>query len=210
MKNSMIGAVGVILLVLSAGATGEVVSLPLNCSGFYDINTPAWTYDFDLGVTFSDITNVSIDWSGEITAGLAVQLNPQTFEPIGDPFPNRAGVYSSFYLPFRSNKVLGGAITYPNSESFDTLSEISGIDWSDLLDGQGNINIGFTYYGSGVISLYTGWLEFGNVNLNDATLLVEGTIVPEPATLLFLSLGIFWIRAKRREQDAISKKFNDI
>ena len=65
------GVVGGIVLALAGLSAGDTIELPLTgCSGFYDVNTPAWTMDFDLGVTFSEISHVYIDWSGEISAGL--------------------------------------------------------------------------------------------------------------------------------------------
>jgi hypothetical protein len=70
-----------IVLLLAVGALGDTVELPLTGSaGFYDISTPAWTMDFDLGVTFSEISHVYIDWSGEINAGLRQGINDP--EPI--------------------------------------------------------------------------------------------------------------------------------
>ena len=63
MMNSVMGRAGVIVLMLAAGALGDTVELPLTgCAGFYDINTPAWTMDFDLGVSFSEAAKTALQW----------------------------------------------------------------------------------------------------------------------------------------------------
>jgi hypothetical protein len=76
---------------------------------------------------------------------------------------------------------------------FDWLSEIELLgtaSWSDLLDGQGTVWI---YYKEAVLS--EGWyVEHGSVDLTSAALVVDGTIVPEPATLLLVSFGAFFVR----------------
>ncbi len=173
-------AIIMIVLSVAAGAWADVIELPLDCAGTYDINTPSWSYDFDLGVTFSEISYVYIDWSGEITAGLAINYT----DPC-NPFPLEVGIRASFNPPFRYVEVWGGEGTYPASELFDTLSEIQAGSWSDLFDGQGTIRIQYQE----LVLLNGRYTEHGSVMLDDATLIVEGTVVPEPTTILLLSFG---------------------
>jgi hypothetical protein len=190
MKNAIIA----IILAMAGAALGDTVELPLNCAGTYDINTPYRTIDFDLGVTFSEISHVYIDWSGEITAGRAIYYT----DPC-NPFPLKVGIYAGFYPPFRHAEAWGGEQTYPSPEPFDSISEIKPSIWSDLLDGQGNIGIQYEelawVYGS-----YGGeYIEHGSVMLDNATLIVEGTVIPEPATFILLALGFTQIiRRKSR------------
>jgi hypothetical protein len=173
------------VMALAAGASGEFIELPLNCAGTYDFNTPAWTSDFDLGVTFSEISHVYIDWSGEITAGLAIRYTDTC-----NPFPRDVGIKAGFYPPLRTAEVWGGEGTYPVPEPFDVLSQIGGTNWSDLLDGKANIEVEYDE----IIMLYGEYIEHGSVVLDEATLIVEGTVVPEPATLTLLGLGGIFLK----------------
>jgi hypothetical protein len=83
MKNVII----VIMFATAGAAWGDTVELPLNCTGAYDINTPLWTMDFNLGVTFSEISNVYLDWSGTITGELAYwEWDPNNTFPLNGTF----------------------------------------------------------------------------------------------------------------------------
>jgi hypothetical protein len=182
------------VLAFAGVSKADTVELPLNCAGTYGFNS-YWQANFDLGVTFSEISHVYIDWSGGITAGRAIYYT----DPC-NPFPLDVGIYASLGSnPWpRSTEVWGGESTYPEPEIFDKISQFSllGISsWSDLLDGQGNIMISHTsFYGDG-----WNYIDYGSVILNDATLIVEGTVIPEPATFILLVLGFTQIiRRKSR------------
>jgi hypothetical protein len=186
MRYLTMGRAGVIVLILAVGAFGDTVELPLTGSaGFYDVNTPAWTMDFDLGVTFSEISHVYIDWSGEINASLT--------QDIGDPEPipgyGRLWSYIDAYPPTRSRftMVAGGISTYPDPETFNMQSEFlldPGATWNSLLDGKEAITIEYPEFISTAQII-----DYGSATLNEATLVVEGTIIPEPSTLVLLGLG---------------------
>jgi len=195
LKNLICAAI-VGLALLAGGvreADADIVEFPLACEGQYN-SGEWWETDFDLGVTFTEISHVYIDWSGEITAGLAtdpMRLGPQ-------PFPEDVGL--SAWLgsaPFwRHTSVYGGVATYPEPEVFDFRSEfeLGSMPWSELFDGQGTIGISYTE----LIGPYLTYVEFGFVVLNEATLVVDGTPVPEPATFLLLILGGLVLLRKRR------------
>ena len=129
--------------VLPAGAA--IVELDLFSIGCETIYNPdsGWSTDFDLGVTFSSIDHVYIDWEGQITGGRAIDYSDPE-----NPFPIDVGIGS--YLGTASNwrhvTLWGGGATYPTPESFDvTLEFIYGsMSWSELYDGQGKISIGYT------------------------------------------------------------------
>lgn len=89
--------------------------------------------------------------------------------------------------------VQGGAATYPDPTLFDLQSSFTAEDWADLLDGQSTIEIWF-----GVTShpLGLGSGEPGTGQLSSATLIVEGTVIPEPATFVLTVIGIFCVRKK--------------
>jgi hypothetical protein len=161
----------------------ELDLFTLGCPSTYDYDSPSWTSDFDLGVTFLEISHVYIDWAGEITGGLAEDdSNP-------DPFPIDVGLlaYLGTPLNWRHTSVWGGEGSYPDAEPFYLQSEFvyGSMPWSELFDGQASISIEYDK----VIIEGGGYLEHGSVDLTSATLVVDGLIVPEPATLLLLALG---------------------
>ena len=165
-------------------ANAVIIELPLECEGEYGFHD-TWITAFDLGVEFTEISSIYIDWSGEITA-----------------FQGMYGIYASQFVAslyesephnyFARAYMAGGTTTYPNSEPFDLQSQFTD-DWTMLLDGQSNIKIWFgdTIHPLGsVVSAGTG-------RLDSATLIIEGTIIPEPVTVSLLALGIVLLRRRR-------------
>ena len=189
----------IVLIIVTAGIVeAAIVELPLDCAGTYEYGNSYWEADFDLGVEFTEISRVYIDWSGEITGALVQDVSPVTFEPIGDPHPVDTGLYASigFNPSLRITSVWLGSETYPDAEAFDLLSEIVlpyNSSWSDILDGKGTILIQY----SKLIILYGYFIEHGQVVLYDSTLIVEGTIVPEPGTVLLFGIGGLVLRRLR-------------
>lgn len=192
-----------IITILAAGmllgasplASADIVSLDLfdlGCQTIYDLNSPAWTSDFDLGITFTEISNVYIDWTGEITGGLAVK-------GVGDPFPIDVGIGAYFEKPlnWRHTGLWGGEAAYPDPEPFDCLSEFlyGSMPWSELFDGQSTITIEYKE----LIILDGSYLEHGSVVLTGAAIVVDGVIIPEPASILLLVLGMVTIRVIRQK-----------
>lgn len=179
-------------------AKADIVKLnlfDLGCPTEFNFDSPYWQTEFDLGVTFIEISNTYMEWSGEVTAGLGVNLEPPVSQPFpledgiiawleGDPWPH----FADFY---------GGETTYPNPEVFDEWSKFDawGTTWSYLLGGQGTISVGFAVKGGLV-----GYIEYGFVELEKINLVFEGRVVPEPATILFIAVGTFWIRLKKSKR----------
>jgi hypothetical protein len=199
MRNLMMrrGVEVAVLLLFTVAAYGDVISLPLNGSaGFYDINTPTWTYNFDLGVTFSQISHVYIDWSGEITGGQEQWMNNPTLMTIDGTLIAYLGAYPQL----RGASVSGGKSTFPASDPFDvqtTFSILYGSNtWDNLLDGKENISIDL--YSSFKTIPEIKIIDYGRVVLNDATLIVEGTIVPEPTTLMLFGFGFTQILRRKK------------
>ncbi|MFA6426787.1 MAG: hypothetical protein WCW64_11505 [Phycisphaerae bacterium] len=179
----------------------DIVSLDLfslGCPIEFNNNSPSWQTNFDLGVTFTQISHVYIDWSGEITGGLAQHYDWQTGELIG-PYPLDVGIeaYLGRNPHARLTDVYGGEATYPSPETFDGLNEftISGTTtWSDMLDGTGNIWIEYTEFG--FLFSGGGYVQHGSVNLDSATLVVDGTLIPEPTSILLLVMGVGIFRTR--------------
>jgi len=194
-KASRIVAAAIIAVLFGVCTVqAETVTLPLDCAGEYGIDTPDWILDFDLGVEFTEISNVYMDWSGEMTAGLFIPAHSTETSPLPSGFsaymPSPIGALTSY---------LGGVDTYPYPEPFDAISgfELHSMgpgNWSNLLDGQATIEIGYAeaaFAGS--------YVESGSAVLDEASLVVDGTVVPEPATLFLLAAVIVAIRRKRRD-----------
>ena len=129
-----------------------------------------------------------------MTAALAI-----LYDGDGSPVPLDVGIYASLGAnPYPRHATLsGGEATYPNPQVFDLRSEFEliGSSWSDLLDGQGRIRVITT---NAMIGGY--YVDFGSIVLNEATMVVEGTIVPEPGTIIFLALGILGLCVGRRKR----------
>jgi len=190
-KHIGIVTTGVILL-LAANLPATIIELPLNCAGTYDTG-PGWSVDFDLGDEFTDISHVYIDWSGEITAARAVYYNNPN-----DSFIVPVGITTHIGNPpnWKHTDFWGGESTYPNAQTFDVKSEyIYGkMPWSELYDGKGNMKI---YYSApGLMEGYI--IENGLVTLNNAKLIIDGTLVPEPTTIFLLAIGVGGIIMRKK------------
>ena len=88
-------------------------------------------------------------------------------------------------------------MTYPDPDSFDELTEfIEGImPWSNLYDGKEKIKINTeSYIMSGVV-----YLELGNIKLDKANLVIDGTIIPEPSSFMIICLGGLILKIRRRK-----------
>ena len=189
-----IGLMTAVMVLLAAGnVRATIIELPLDCAGTYSFND-SWETDFDLEVEFTQIDSVSIEWSGEFNGGRAVYYSAPN-----DPFPIDVGISADFGRnpTFRSTDVYGGKQTYPNPELFDLTSEVIlySASWSDLYDGKGKLNLYYTQP-----SLYEGYvIETGTVILNNATIIVDGTLVPEPSAMIIMVLGTLSLVRRRKK-----------
>ena len=98
--------------------------------------------------------------------------------------------------PLGSAYLYGGQSTYPGPEVFDTQLPFPVTDFSPLLDGIGTIKIGFhPTYPMETVMMEKLEDAFGYIDC--ATLVFDGTVVPEPATVLLLAFGALTLRKKR-------------
>jgi len=120
MKRGIISIAAVVLLLAFAGmAKANIVELnlfDLGCPTEFNWDNSYWQTDFNLGVAFTEISHVYINWSGEIMAGLVIEYDPRTLEPIGEPFPDDVGIGACLESPlsWRHTRVVSaGRATYP-------------------------------------------------------------------------------------------------
>ncbi len=113
MRNKII--IWLVALIFVFGGTSRAENVQLDLFGLgmpagFNMNSPYWQTNFDLGVTFTQISHVYIDWSGAITGGLAVYYRGQ------QPFPLDVGVYAGlgFNPDLRITEIWGGAASYPS------------------------------------------------------------------------------------------------
>jgi len=208
MKTKYFVCLTIIVLLASGSfqfAQAELVELDLlslGCPSTFNYNQSGWTHNFDLGVQFSDIQHVYMDWEGEITAALIQDTHPVTHEPIGDPHPIDVGLGAHIDKPFdwRYTNTWAGESTYPNPEQFNELSEfINGdLPLSELYDGQGFLGVGYNEY----IILNGYYIGGGTIELSELKLVIDGTIIPEPSTLCLYScyFGISFVKTKLRNK----------
>lgn len=183
---------GLIVLLSITGADADIVELPLDCEGQYSYFY-TWTTDFDLGVSFVEIENIYIDWSGTITAELVGIIG----------FPDRGGPLDAQFVAilyelephnyFARAEIQGGVATYPDPDPFALQSAFTNEGWSTFLDGRGSVSIQVVQLARPAVA-YT--IEYPSGQLDSATLVFEGTLVPEPMSILLLTLGIVIVRVK--------------
>ena len=140
--------------------------------------------DFDLLVTFSEIQNIYIIWSGEITAGTCTSRDGSD--------TSTWAVSAAFVATIAGSgaaQIEAGQSSHPAAESFSGPTAFSGSPWSNLEDGEGKISIEFIW----TLPLMWEPVTTPSGSLDSATLSVEGTLIPEPSllTLFIAALAIY-------------------
>ena len=188
----MIIPLAILIMGIDGMTRADIVQFPLACEGEYP--RQPWKAHFDVETTFIEISNVYIDWSGEITAELVVPCG----SPPGTPTQSLDGLFMATLYEtdphnyFGRAYVQGGGSTSPDPEPFLLRSEFTEFDWSSLLDGEANIEIGLC----GVIRLlYLCTVKPPEGKIDSAVLVIDG-IVPEPSTLSLMFIGMLGVRAR--------------
>ena len=174
----------ILLLFLLFGITAAnaaIVEFPLAAEGLYDNNSPYWQSSFDLGVSFTEITNVYIDWSGTIKASLVGIIERPGSSPYNAMFMAKLyGLELDLYYYSGSVEVYAGKETYPEPEPFDVQSQFTDQGWSMLLDGRGQVEI---LLHEGLLPAVAYIIEDPSGQIYSATLIFEGTLDREPAII---------------------------
>lgn len=180
-------------LLITANAGADIVQYDLNCAGSYAENQ-IWTADFDIGTAFYEISGIYIDFSGSINASAYLFLPSGPVESY-DAYFNPQLYELSSSTSLGSASVFRGQSSYPAPEPFDLQLQFDVSDFSPLLDGTGTIKIGF-HPTFPVEMVLMEKIADASGQLNPAKLIFDGTIIPEPATLLLLAFGSLTLRKK--------------
>jgi hypothetical protein len=163
-----------------------IIELPLDWAGLYGGPGPSYFAEyFDLGVQFSEISAVSIAWSGSIKGAIITN---------GMSDPRIVDTHCIAWLGGldATAEVAAGQATYPDHEEFSATTRFAlspNHTWDNLLDGAGRIIIEENGY---IFLLWLGgggYVEYGEISLENATLIFEETVVPEPSSLTIFALS---------------------
>lgn len=193
MKKSILVMV-VIILSVGNVALADIITAPLpELVGSVVQYSDMSGVDVDLGVTFSAIQSVRIQLSGTITPGLGCGDGVE--RPVL-PYFDVPGVIEIFFDHPAAGSCITSAGPFDGSFSVDQVFDCTyDASWDILLDGQQEL---FAYITSNLIVIGGQILDFPTADISQATLIVEGEVVPEPCSLVLLSLGGLMLHRKYR------------
>jgi hypothetical protein len=183
MKNNLI-----LLLVFSmawvfgssATVKADTFVIPLDVNGFYSGGQEV-NFELDLGTALTEVVSARFICQGSVTAGL-----DYWGAPLSDQFEARLLTGINYMY---ADGPLVGAGTWPDPEPFSCDSAFNpafGATWDFLLDGH---TAGCVLLNGvcGPISYPPQLNSCGTIT--SASIIIEAIPVPEPATILLLSLG---------------------
>jgi len=141
-----------------------------------------------------DISNISINWFGDITAELTFSQFPL---PDGHTYLTPGGFSVSLYKTDIENDTFaqvfhyGGVDSHPDPEPFNLVQAFSDHGWPSFYNGVAFLEVSFAA-GSSFPESYP--LEEASGNIDSAILVIDGTVIPEPSSFLIITVGAFWIR----------------
>jgi hypothetical protein len=208
-RGALFCAIALLALCALVPAQAEIYTAWLDVSGNYLGKTSDQTPDYaqtaavDFHTNFSKINSVSIQWSGDVTAGLWGYPGFNS-----TPWPAR---FYSYMIDENSGAIVASAYTrrlgyntYPGPEQFDSTTsytlnvpggELPG-SWDCLLNGR--TTFGFSLQMSTLDPMDT---PLATGYLGSAMIIVDADPVPEPADALPVLCGLAgisgWLRRRR-------------
>lgn len=183
-----------VLIFFPAFSQATLIECPLDLAGSYDITEGRDEY-FDFGYEFTDIYNVYMDWQGSISACY--------YEDIREPgilYPSAV----SLSAWFGENPIIGHASVEggydpppPTPTLFDEKSDghlFRDYTWESFYDGKGRVAIGYSAPGG---NLWHRIVETTPITVDSVKIVIEGEVVPEPMTFMFLVFGASVVYLKR-------------
>jgi len=179
------------VFLTASAALGSTYTMPITLTGTYLEGGAARSQTIDFGVGLESIQAVSITWSGSVTGGTKGYGGPPPFPVTTTPYDCGLVAWFTSGTDGIVKQAIGpvaGADTYPSPESFSRTDTFTGsASWSFLLDGRAQISVQMdTVYFLDPPRYRT----YAQGNLNSATLVLEGSPVPEPSGLVALVLGL--------------------
>jgi hypothetical protein len=174
-----------VFLISNAISWADIYQIPLDVDGYYEIFQVV-DFNIDLGTELIQIHNVRFNCIGDISAIDAPGLFECTFFAGTAKWQHAYTdvIFSPSFTPFTCNNI-------PFVSSNDAT-------WDFLLDGNA----------SGYVGLITSAMFFPENppdeiygHIYSASLTIDATPVPEPATLLLLALGAFALKRNHRHHD---------
>jgi len=191
MKITILLAIVLSLMSPIAGAEIFTVELPEFLGPLVEQGTTK-TSSFDFGTSFLEIYDVSIQLEGTCTIGSAHG------DGIWIPEDEWTDVRPHFGFAMDPGDGLCGVGDIVDESPFvidKPFKLVFDATWDFLLDGADDVTLDF-YWGFGI----DGWVIVTEptANITEAYLTVDG-IVPEPATIILLSIGVIGIRRIRQK-----------
>ncbi|MBN1818982.1 MAG: hypothetical protein JW828_16595 [Sedimentisphaerales bacterium] len=185
----------------SAPLTAAIIDISLDATGTY-VDGELRQFELDLSQTFTAIESMTMIWSGEVS--------PETYTECGGGGGTvlPGGFIANIHY---GNKHIAQAVSdtsnipwdlflpeplemYP----FDSLSPFSYPNNGELRLLEGPLTINIYPTGIGILLAIYCPLDRADGRIDSAVLRVEGTLIPEPATLTLLAAGFLLTRRRYR------------
>ena len=169
-------------LISSAISYADIYQIPLDVNGYYEFHDSI-SFNIDLGTQLTEVHDVRFNCSGDVAAIDAPGLFECTFFAGAAKWQHAYTdvIYSASFTPFTCDN-----IPFISSNS---------ATWDFLLDGEAS---GYMRLITNIIYIPEFPPEHIYGNIYSASLSINATPVPDPATLLLLGLGGLALLRKRK------------